>query len=95
MYRLWCDPSSRARLVGSPSLVCDGERYNDTIPLCLTGPTTLHLTGPHTLQVGQEVSFTIKKSLSGRVGWKIMPEEENLNLRVNASVLEQVMNRIR
>jgi len=44
---------------------------------------------------GQEVSFIIKKSLSGRVGWKIMPEDETLNLRINAAILEQVMNRIR
>jgi len=45
--------------------------------------------------IGKEVSFTIKKSLTGRIGWKIMPEDENLNLKMNAYVLEQVMNRIR
>ncbi|XP_023337850.1 uncharacterized protein LOC111708643 [Eurytemora carolleeae] len=44
---------------------------------------------------GQEVTFIIKKSVSGRIGWKIMPVDENLNLRMNANVLEQVMNRIR
>merc|ERR1711936_434861 len=44
---------------------------------------------------GKEVTFLIKKSLSGRVGWKIMPEDDNLNLKINATILEQVMSRIR
>lgn len=44
---------------------------------------------------GKEVTFLIKKSLSGRVGWKIMPEDDNLNLKINATILEQVMARIR
>merc|ERR1711936_704850 len=44
---------------------------------------------------GKEVSFLIKKSMSGRVGWKIMPEDDNLNLKINATILEQVMSRIR
>ena len=44
---------------------------------------------------GKEVSFLIKKSMSGRVGWKIVPEDDNLNLKINATILEQVMSRIR
>jgi len=44
---------------------------------------------------GQEVTFLIKKSLSGRIGWKIMPEEEELNLKINPAVLQQVMDQIR
>jgi hypothetical protein len=28
-------------------------------------------------------------------GWKIMPEDDNLNLKINAAILEQVMNHIR
>ena len=44
---------------------------------------------------GKEVTFLIKKSMSGRVGWKIMPEDDNLNLKINATILEQVMTRIR
>ena len=44
---------------------------------------------------GKEVTFLIKKSMSGRIGWKIMPEDDNLNLKINATILEQVMNRIR
>lgn len=44
---------------------------------------------------GKEVSFLIKKSMSGRVGWKIMPVDDNLNLKINATILEQVMSRIR
>ena len=43
---------------------------------------------------GQEVTFLIKKSLSGRIGWKIMPEDENINLK-NMACIEQVMERIR
>ena len=44
---------------------------------------------------GQEVTFLVKKSLSGRIGWKVMPEDDNLNLRMNASIMGQVMARIR
>ena len=44
---------------------------------------------------GQEVTFILAKSLAGRVGWKIMTEDEKLNLRVNWEVLEQVISRIR
>ena len=44
---------------------------------------------------GQEVTFLIRKSLSGRIGWKIMPEDESLNLRINFGCVEQVMQRIR
>lgn len=44
---------------------------------------------------GTEVTFLVKKSLSGRIGWKIMPEDDNLNLKINAQILEQVMARIR
>ena len=44
---------------------------------------------------GQEVTFLIKKSLSGRIGWKIMPEDEKLNIKINKACVEQVMERIR
>ena len=44
---------------------------------------------------GQEVTFLIRRSMSGRIGWKIMPEDETLNLRMNCGCLEQIMQRIR
>ena len=44
---------------------------------------------------GQEVTFLIRKSTSGRIGWKIMPEDETLILRMNCGCVEQVMQRIR
>ena len=44
---------------------------------------------------GQEVTFLIKKSLSGRIGWKIMPEDETLNMKMCSACVEQVMERIR
>eukprot|EP00092_Neocalanus_flemingeri_P060226 GFUD01072163.1.p1 GENE.GFUD01072163.1~~GFUD01072163.1.p1 ORF type:complete len:183 (+),score=50.73 GFUD01072163.1:68-616(+) len=44
---------------------------------------------------GEEVTFLIERSRSGRVGWKIMPEDEELNLRMNYSCLREVMDRIR
>merc|ERR1711970_447199 len=43
---------------------------------------------------GQEVTFLISKSLSGRIGWKIMPEDETIQLQ-GLHCLEQVMERIR
>eukprot|EP00092_Neocalanus_flemingeri_P001436 GFUD01001534.1.p1 GENE.GFUD01001534.1~~GFUD01001534.1.p1 ORF type:complete len:196 (-),score=72.29 GFUD01001534.1:121-708(-) len=44
---------------------------------------------------GQEVTFLIKKSLAGRIGWKIMPEDEKMNMKMNKECVEQVMERIR
>ena len=44
---------------------------------------------------GQEVTFKIKKSTLGRIGWKIMPEDDSLNLKMNKDILNQVLERIR
>ena len=37
----------------------------------------------------------LAKTLSGRMGWKIMTEDEELSLRINGKGVEQVMRRIR
>ena len=39
--------------------------------------------------------FLIAKTMSGRVGWKIMAEDENINIRMNREGVEQVMQRLR
>ena len=39
--------------------------------------------------------FLISKTMSGRIGWKIMAEDENINIRMNREGVEQVMQRIR
>ena len=44
---------------------------------------------------GQEVTFKIKKSTLGRIGWKIIPEDDTLNLKMNQDILTQVLERIR
>jgi len=44
---------------------------------------------------GQEVTFRIKKSTLGRIGWKIMPEDDSMNLKMNQDILNQVLDRIR
>ena len=74
VYRLRCDPRSGARLVGSSTLVCDGHSYNDTTPLCVRGPTRLQVSGPDTLQVGREVTFTCRSdevSQPARLQWSL------------------------
>ena len=43
---------------------------------------------------GKEVTFIISKSQSGRFGWKIMVEDENLRL-AGLDALQLVMERIR
>lgn len=43
----------------------------------------------------REVTFIVRKSILGRVGWKIMPEDENLDLKMNKDILRQVLERIR
>ena len=35
-----------AKLLGSAVLVCDGRRYNDSAPLCLSGPSRVAVAGP-------------------------------------------------
>jgi hypothetical protein len=52
-------------------------------------------TEPYPSLSGQSVSFSIKKYLTGKGGWKIMPEDENINLKMNYQVMEQVLARIR
>ena len=44
---------------------------------------------------GQEVAFRIKKSTLGRIGWRIMPEDDSLNLKMNQDILNQVLEKIR
>ena len=43
---------------------------------------------------GKEITFRVKKSTLGRVGWKIMPEDDSLNLKMNKEILSQVLERI-
>jgi len=43
----------------------------------------------------REVTFIVRKSMLGRIGWKIMPEDENLDLKMNKDILGQVLERIR
>ena len=44
---------------------------------------------------GEWVTFLIRKSLTGRSGWRIMTENENMNLRVNRETIEMVTEKIR
>ena len=44
---------------------------------------------------GQSVSVIIKQYLPGKGGWKIMPEDQNIDLRTNHEVVEQVLARLR
>ena len=53
------------------------------------------MAGPGSDLTGQEVTFLLAKTLSGRMGWKIMTEDEELSLRINIKGVEQVMRRIR
>ena len=50
---------------------------------------------PEVPVAGQEVIFRIKKSTLGRVGWRIMPEDDSLNLKMNEDILNQFLERIR
>lgn len=43
----------------------------------------------------REVTFRVKKTETGRSGWKIMPEDESLNLKINKDVLNQCLDRLK
>ena len=45
--------------------------------------------------IKKEVTFKVKKSTVGRTGWKIMPEDESLNLKMNKDIMDQVLDKIR
>ena len=47
------------------------------------------------LKSGDSVTFLIKKHKFGKEGLKIMPEDENLNLKINGHILEQAVETIR
>ena len=47
------------------------------------------------MMLNNEITFRVKKSKLGRTGWKIMPEDEAMNLRVNKKILDEVLERIR
>merc|ERR1719150_2936829 len=44
---------------------------------------------------GKEISFKVKKTMMGRIGWRIMPEDDSLNLKMNKDILNQVLERIK
>merc|ERR1719430_1928928 len=50
---------------------------------------------PEAPVAGQEVTFKIKKSTLGRIGWRIMPEDDSLNMKMNQEILNQVLEKIR
>ena len=47
------------------------------------------------MMLNNEITFKVRKSKLGRTGWKIMPEDETLNLRINRNILTEVLERIR
>ena len=55
VLRFTCDPGSGTRLLGSPTLLCQGNSYNDSTPVCVSGPTQVTVSGPDTVQLGEEV----------------------------------------
>lgn len=50
---------------------------------------------PPMMMLNNEITFKVKKSKLGRTGWKIMPEDDTMNLRVNKKILDEVLERIR
>ena len=43
----------------------------------------------------REVTFRVKKNTKGRSGWKIMPEDEGINLQINKEVLDKCLERLK
>lgn len=44
---------------------------------------------------GDQVTFLIKKNRYGKDGWKLMPEDENFNLKQNGHILAQAVEALR
>ena len=55
------------------------------------------LQNPHSSEPvsGEWVTFVIRKSMTGRMGWKIMTENENMNFRVNRDTIDTITEKIR
>ena len=47
------------------------------------------------LKTGDSVSFLIKKHKFGKEGWKIMPEDESFDIKLNARILSQAVETVR
>ena len=47
------------------------------------------------IKKGDSVTFLVKKNKYGKQGLKIMPEDENFNLKVNGHILEQAVQTVR
>ena len=62
-----------------------------SIDFCLQAPAPF----VQTVLPGQKVAFSIKKHNTGRGGWKIIPEEDNIDLKMMPKLMEEVMKRIR
>ena len=47
------------------------------------------------IKTGDSVSFLIKKHNFGKEGWKIMPEDESFDIKLNAPILSQAVQTVR
>ena len=47
------------------------------------------------IKSGDQVTFLIKKNKYGKDGWKLMPEDENFNLKQNGHILAQAVEALR
>jgi len=62
VYQFECDEG--AVLAGSPTVFCDGYKWNDTAPTCLIPPERLTIEGPEELTKEHPAHFTCKASAS-------------------------------
>ena len=50
---------------------------------------------PKELKKGDSVTFLVRKHKFGKQGWKLMPEDEHFNVKVNGHILEQAVQAVR
>ena len=73
VYQYSCDHNTT--LVGSPTLVCDGSSYNDTVPVCVSAPTQVTVSGPAVVTVGTPATYTCVTNIGqepGRLHWRVV-----------------------
>ena len=47
------------------------------------------------LKKGDSVTFLVKKHKFGKQGWKLMPEDEHFNFKINGHILEKAVQTVR
>ena len=86
VYEYLCE--DKTQLVGSRTLVCQGGRYNDTPPVCVSSPTQVTVNGPEVVSVSSRSTFSCVTNIGqepGHLTWRL---EDSLGRDVTGYIVD-------